>query len=61
MGTMNGVKWSEGLSFKVLFFKTFGVILAVSGTLCVGKEGPLAHIGAVMAVLFLQLPLNKMQ
>jgi len=61
MGTMNGCKWSEGLSFKVLVFKTLGVILAVSGTLCVGKEGPLAHIGAIMAVLVLGLPFKVLQ
>ena len=61
MGALNGVKIPGILSFRVLIFKTFGVILAVSGTLCVGKEGPLAHIGAIIAVLCLQVPLNKMR
>ena len=36
--------------------KTVGVVLAVVGSLCVGKEGPLAHIGAVCAVVIIYLP-----
>ena len=56
MGYLNGVKYPKILSFKVLVIKVVGVILAVSGTLCIGKEGPLAHIGAIVAVLILYLP-----
>ena len=61
IGTLNGVRYPDILSFRVLVIKTIGVILAVSGTLCVGKEGPLAHIGAIIAVLCLQLPFDKMR
>lgn len=61
MGTLNGVKYPDVLSGRVLIIKTIGVILAVSGTLCVGKEGPLAHIGAIIAVLCLQMPIKHMR
>lgn len=36
--------------------KTVGVVLAVVGSLCVGKEGPLAHIGTVAAMVIIYLP-----
>ena len=61
IGTLNGVRYPDVLSSRVLIIKTIGVILAVSGTLCVGKEGPLAHIGAIIAVLCLQLPFEKLR
>ncbi len=34
---------------KTMFIKAFGVMLAVAGGLFVGKEGPMIHIGAVIA------------
>ncbi len=57
MGVLNGVKYPNIMTKKVLVVKVIGVILAVSGTLCVGKEGPLAHIGAIVAILCLEAPL----
>mmetsp|Transcript_17794 Transcript_17794/g.30151 ORF Transcript_17794/g.30151 Transcript_17794/m.30151 type:complete len:126 (+) Transcript_17794:647-1024(+) len=39
----------------------FGVVLAVAGTLCIGKEGPLAHIGSNLGILVLYLPGNQFQ
>ena len=56
MGYLNGVKYPKIFSMRVLVVKIVGVILAVSGTLCLGKEGPLAHIGAIVSVQFLNLP-----
>ena len=61
MGMLNGVNYPNLLSKRVLLVKIFGVILAVSGTLCVGKEGPLAHIGAMIAVLIMQTKFESMQ
>ena len=40
----------------VLITKIIGVTFAVCGRLAVGKEGPLAHIGAVVGALVLYIP-----
>ena len=61
MGILGGISIPEFFSYKVLVAKSFGVVLAVAGTLCVGKEGPLAHIGACCAVLVLYLPFEFMK
>ena len=58
MGVLNGVKYPNIFTKRVLVIKIVGVILAVSGTLCIGKEGPLAHIGAIVAILCLEAPLS---
>ena len=60
MGVLNGVKYPKIFTKRVLVIKVIGVILAVSGTLCIGKEGPLAHIGAIVAILCLELPFGFM-
>jgi H+/Cl- antiporter ClcA len=41
--------------FKPLLTKYLKVVLAVAGGLAVGKEGPLAHIGANIGVAFVYL------
>jgi len=46
IGYVNGVNYPETISVRSLFTKIFGVVLAIAGSLCIGKEGPLAHIGA---------------
>jgi len=38
---------------ETLITKIFAVVLAIAGTLCVGKEGPLAHIGANFGAVIL--------
>lgn len=58
MGVLNGVKYPHIFTKRVLIIKIVGVILAVSGTLCIGKEGPLAHIGAIIAILCLEAPFS---
>ena len=60
MGVLNGVKYPNIFTKRVLLVKVIGVILAVSGTLCIGKEGPLAHIGAIVAILCLEAPFGFM-
>lgn len=56
IGFLNGVNYPEFLNFKTLITKIIGVTLSVSGKLCVGKEGPLAHIGAIIGVSVLYMP-----
>lgn len=57
MGMLNGIVYPNCISYRTLFTKIFGTALAVSGGLKVGKEGPLAHIGANIGVISLYLPL----
>ena len=57
IGYINGVNYPDFLTFPSLMTKIVGVTLAVSGKLCVGKEGPLAHIGATIAGGVLYLPI----
>lgn len=53
---MNGVNYPGFMKISTLIVKILGVTLAVSGKLCVGKEGPLAHIGAIVGPLVLYYP-----
>jgi chloride channel 7 len=46
---LNGSKLSGLFGLKELVAKTAGVILAVASGLAVGKEGPMIHIGAILA------------
>lgn len=56
IGYMNGVNYPEFLGINTLLTKILGVVLAVSSRLCIGKEGPLAHIGSNWGVLPLYSP-----
>ena len=56
---LNGVNYPNVFGFETFVTKTIGVVFAVVGGLCVGKEGPLAHIGANIGVFVLYLPLPK--
>ena len=49
MAILNGVNVPGFISFNVLFVKCFCVVLAIVASLCVGKEGPLAHVGAIVS------------
>ena len=59
IGYMNGVNYPEFIGINTLLTKIFGVTLAVSSRLCVGKEGPLAHIGSNAALLAVYLPVES--
>jgi chloride channel 7 len=56
MGYVNGVNYPLFINGWTLFVKVFGVGLAVAGGYKVGKEGPLAHIGANIGVAVVYLP-----
>jgi len=58
---LNGVNYPKLLSFETLLTKIFGVIGAVVGNLCVGKEGPMAHIGANIGAGVAYFPLPKFE
>lgn len=56
IGYMNGVNYPNFLGLNTLLTKVFGTVAAVAGKLAIGKEGPLAHIGANLAVMTSYLP-----
>ena len=56
IGYMNGVNYPGFIAVETLITKVFGVVFAVSARLCVGKEGPLAHIGSNWGLLTIYLP-----
>lgn len=58
IGCLNGVNVQSYLTPTVLIVKAIGVVLAIAGTLVVGKEGPLAHIGAGVAIMILFAPIE---
>lgn len=58
---LNGVNYPKLLGFETLVVKIFGVIFAVIGGLCVGKEGPLAHIGANVGAAVPYFPLPRFE
>ena len=58
MGILNGVKYPEFITMKALIVKFIGVALAVSAGLCVGKEGPLVHMGAIVGSAVPYIPLS---
>jgi len=61
MGLLNGVNYKDAISFRTLFVKCFGTLFAVCGGLCIGKEGPLVHIGANVGVICCYLPFKMFQ
>ena len=59
IGYLNGINYPNVIGFETFTTKVFGVVLAVVGGLCVGKEGPLAHIGANVGAVVAYLPLPR--
>ena len=51
MALLNGINVPLAIGARTLFVKCVGTIFAVSAGLCIGKEGPLAHIGANVGAL----------
>jgi len=56
IGVMNGVNYPGVFGFATFLTKCVGVVFAVVGGLTVGKEGPMAHIGANIGVFTAYLP-----
>ena len=59
MGLLNGVNYPDAIGFKTLFVKVVGLIFAITSGLCIGKEGPLVHIGAIVGVITCYLPFKS--
>ena len=61
MGYLNGVNYPDFIRVRTLVVKIIGLSLAVASGLCIGKEAPLAHIGAIVGHLVVYLPLPFME
>ena len=59
MGLLNGLNYHGAIGIDTLVTKCFGTLFAVCGGLCIGKEGPLVHIGAIIGVMCCYLPVEK--
>lgn len=53
---LNGINYPGFLGLNTLLTKIIGVALAINAKLCIGKEGPLAHIGANLGAMVLYIP-----
>ena len=56
IGVMNGINYPGVFGLPTFLTKVLGVVFAVVGGLTVGKEGPMAHIGANIGVFTAYLP-----
>jgi len=56
IGYQNGVNYPDFIGVETFLTKVVAVTFAVTGKLCIGKEGPLAHIGAVIGVMSCYIP-----
>ena len=56
MGFLNGVNYDGAISISTFIIKIFGTLFAMCGGLCIGSEGPLVHMGAIVGVLSCYLP-----
>jgi len=55
IGYVNGVNYPDTISLPVYITKVIGVTLSLSGGLTIGKEGPLAHIGANVGAIVIYI------
>ena len=56
MGYFNGIHIDNLIGFRTLVVKILGTSLGVAASLAIGKEGPLAHIGACVGHMVLYMP-----
>lgn len=56
MGMLNGVNGAGAVYVASLITKSVCTTFAVLGNLCVGKEGPLVHIGSICGLLCPYMP-----
>lgn len=59
MGLLNGINYPDTIGFTTLFVKVVALTFAITGGLCIGKEGPLVHIGAILGVVTCYLPFKS--
>lgn len=58
MGYFNGIHIDNLIGVRTLIVKILGTALGVAASLAIGKEGPLAHIGAIVGHMVLYMPFD---
>lgn len=58
MGLLNGIHIDKAIGIYTLIVKIFGTLFGICAGLCIGKEGPLVHIGAIIGVCAIYLPFD---
>ena len=58
MGYFNGIHLPGLIGVRTLIVKILGTGLGVAASLAIGKEGPLAHIGAIVGHMVLYMPFD---
>jgi chloride channel 7 len=58
MGFFNGIHIPQLIGVRTLIVKILGTSLGVAASLAIGKEGPLAHIGAIVGIMVVYLPFD---
>lgn len=59
---LNGVNMPKLIGWGTFIIKSVCVVMGIAAQLCIGKEGPLAHIGANVAILLVYyMPFNVFQ
>jgi chloride channel 7 len=58
MAMLNGIQGGGATHVASLITKSVGVVCAVLGNLCVGKEGPMVHIGSICGFLIPHIPFD---
>jgi len=52
---LNGVNYPKLIGWPTFIVKSICVVVGIAAQLCIGKEGPLAHIGANVAILLIYM------
>jgi len=59
IGYLNGINNSYWFGLRTFFVKSVSIVLACVGGLCIGNIGVLAHIGAMIGIGVLHLPIKN--
>lgn len=60
IGYLNGINNLYWFGLRTFFVKSVSIVLACVGGLCIGNIGVLAHIGAMIGIGVLHLPIKDL-
>ena len=56
MGYFNGINYPDVFSVETFIVKFFGLTFSVASSICIGKEGVLAHMGSIIGLMIYYVP-----